>query len=99
KDPPKYPILFHRFASSWVAHGAPLVRPRASEQFDYEGELLVVIGKHGRHIPKERALEHVAGYSLFNDGSIRDYQFKSTQWMMGKNFDDSGSYGPEFVTA
>jgi 2-keto-4-pentenoate hydratase/2-oxohepta-3-ene-1,7-dioic acid hydratase in catechol pathway len=99
KDPPKYPVLFHRFVSSWVAHDAPLVRPHVSEQFDYEGELLVVIGKRGRYIAKERALDHVAGYSIFNDGSIRDYQFKSTQWMMGKNFDASGSFGPEFVTA
>ena len=99
KDPPKYPVLFHRFVSSWVAHGVPLVRPHVSEQFDYEGELVVVIGKPGRYIEKERSLDHVAGYSIFNDGSIRDYQFKSTQWMMGKNFDNSGSFGPEFVTA
>jgi 2-keto-4-pentenoate hydratase/2-oxohepta-3-ene-1,7-dioic acid hydratase in catechol pathway len=99
KDPPKYPVLFHRFPQSWVAHGAPLVRPHVSESFDYEGEVVVVIGKPGRYIAKERALEHVAGYSIFNDGSIRDYQFKSTQWMMGKNFDATGSFGPEFVTA
>lgn len=99
KDPPKYPVLFHRFVSSWVAHGVPLVRPKVSEQFDYEGELVVVIGKAGRYISKEHALAHVAGYSLFNDGSLRDYQFKSTQWMMGKNFDRSGSFGPEFVSA
>jgi 2-keto-4-pentenoate hydratase/2-oxohepta-3-ene-1,7-dioic acid hydratase in catechol pathway len=99
KDAPKYPVLFHRFASSWVAHNATLTRPHVSEQFDYEGELVVVIGKPGRYIAKDRALDHVAGYSIFNDGSIRDYQFKSTQWMMGKNFDNSGSFGPEFVTA
>ena len=99
KEPPKYPVLFHRFPQSWVAHGVALVRPRVSEQFDYEGEMVVVIGKPGRYIPKARALEHVAGYSLFNDGSIRDYQFKSTQWMMGKNFDATGAFGPEFVSA
>jgi 2-keto-4-pentenoate hydratase/2-oxohepta-3-ene-1,7-dioic acid hydratase in catechol pathway len=99
KDAPKYPVLFHRFPSSWVAHQAPLVRPHVSTDFDYEGELVVVIGKPGRYIAKERALDHVAGYSIFNDGSLRDYQFKSTQWMMGKNFDNSGSFGPEFVTA
>src|SRR5947199_85574 len=64
-----------------------------------EGELVVVIGKPGRYISKAAALDHVAGYSIFNDGSLRDYQFKSTQWMMGKNFDASGSFGPEFVTA
>jgi 2-keto-4-pentenoate hydratase/2-oxohepta-3-ene-1,7-dioic acid hydratase in catechol pathway len=99
KDPPKYPVLFHRFPQSWVAHGAPLVRPHVSESFDYEGEVVIVIGKPGRYIARERALDHVAGYSIFNDGSIRDYQFKSTQWMMGKNFDATGSFGPEFVTA
>jgi 2-keto-4-pentenoate hydratase/2-oxohepta-3-ene-1,7-dioic acid hydratase in catechol pathway len=99
KDAPKYPVLFHRFPQSWVAHGVPLVRPRVSEQFDYEGEMVIVIGKAGRYIGKDRALDHVAGYSIFNDGSIRDYQFKSTQWMMGKNFDATGAFGPEFVTA
>jgi len=98
-DPPKYPVLFHRYPSSWVAHGKPLERPHVSTHFDYEGELLVVIGKGGRYIDKAKALDHVAGYSLFNDGSVRDYQRKSTQWMMGKNFDRSGSFGPEFVTA
>jgi len=98
KDAPKYPVLFHRFPQSWVAHGEPLVRPRVSQQFDYEGEMVVVIGKPGRYITKEKALDHVAGYSIFNDGSIRDYQFKSTQWMMGKNFDATGAFGPEFVT-
>jgi 2-keto-4-pentenoate hydratase/2-oxohepta-3-ene-1,7-dioic acid hydratase in catechol pathway len=99
KDAPKYPVLFHRFPQSWVAHGVPLVRPRVSEQFDYEGEMVIVIGKAGRYIGKDRALDHVAGYSIFNDGSIRDYQFKSTQWMMGKTFDATGAFGPEFVTA
>ena len=97
--PPTYPVLFHRFPSSWVGHGKPLVRPHVSTQFDYEGELLIVIGKAGRYIDKASALDHVAGYSVFNDGSIRDYQMKSAQWMMGKNFDRSGSFGPEFVTA
>ena len=99
KDAPKYPVLFHRFPQSWIAHGEPLVRPHVSEQFDYEGEVVAVIGKPGRYIARDRALDHVAGYSLFNDGSIRDYQFKSTQWMMGKNFDATGAFGPEFVTA
>lgn len=98
-EPPKYPVLFHRFPSSWVGHGQPLVRPHVSTQFDYEGELVVVIGKAGRYIDKAKALEHVVGYSVFNDGSVRDYQFKSAQWMMGKNFDRSGAFGPELVTA
>ncbi|HWC46870.1 MAG TPA: fumarylacetoacetate hydrolase family protein [Casimicrobiaceae bacterium] len=99
KNAPTYPVLFQRYPQSWVAHGADLVRPHVSEQFDYEGEMVVVIGKPGRYIAKERALSHVAGYSIFNDGSIRDYQFKSTQWMMGKNFDATGAFGPEVVTA
>ncbi|MBU6142708.1 MAG: fumarylacetoacetate hydrolase family protein [Betaproteobacteria bacterium] len=99
KDPPKYPVLFHRFPSSWVGHGQPLIRPKVSTEFDYEGEIAVIIGKAGRYIAKSDALTHVAGYSLFNDGSLRDYQFKSTQWMIGKNFDASGSFGPVMVTA
>lgn len=96
---PDYPVLFHRYPSSWVPHGEPLLRPSVSTQFDYEGEMVIVIGKPGRYIPRKRALEHVAGYSLFNDGSVRDYQFKSAQWMIGKNFDRSGAFGPEFVSA
>ena len=98
-DPPKYPVLFQRFSSSWVAHGASLVRPKVSAQFDYEAELVAIIGKAGRYIAKEKALEHVAGYSIFNDGSIRDYQFRSNQWLWGKNFDASGGFGPEFISA
>lgn len=98
-EPPKSPVIFHRFPSSWVAQNEALVRPHISHQFDYEAELVAVIGKGGRYITKEKALEHVAGYSLFNDGSIRDHQFRTNQWMMGKNFDASGSFGPEFVTA
>ncbi len=96
---PKYPALFGRFPSSLIGHGAPIVRPKVSEQLDYEGELVAIVGKAGRNIPKERALEHVAGYSIFNDGSIRDYQFKSAQWTVGKNFDSTGAFGPVFVTA
>ena len=98
-EAPTYPVLFQRFPSSWVAHREPMELPSLSSQFDYEGELVVVIGRGGRYIERARALEHVAGYSIFNDGSVRDYQFKSTQWMMGKNFDRSGSFGSEFVTA
>ena len=96
---PKHPVVFQRFASSWVAHGQPLVRPHVSTQFDYEAELVAVIGKAGRYIDKDHALAHVAGYSLFNDGSLRDYQLRTNQWTLGKNFDASGSFGPEFVTA
>ncbi len=96
---PRYPTVFGRFASSLIGHGAPLVRPRLSEQLDYEGEFVAVIGRGGRDIPKARALDHVAGYSLFNDASIRDYQFRSPQWTVGKNFDGTGAFGPWLVTA
>jgi acylpyruvate hydrolase len=98
-EAPKHPVIFQRFASSWVAHGEAIVRPHVSEQFDYEAEFVAVIGKAGRYISKDKALEHVAGYSVFNDGSIRDYQFRTNQWLWGKNFDNSGGFGPEFVTA
>ena len=96
---PSYPALFSRFASSLIGHGAPIIRPGVSDQLDYEGELVAIIGKAGRNIPVERALEHVAGYSIFNDASIRDYQFLSAQWTIGKNFDGTGAFGPSFVTA
>ncbi len=96
---PDYPTVFGRFTSSLIGHGAPIIRPRVSHQLDYEGEFVAVIGQRGRDIPKERALDHVAGYSLFNDASIRDYQFKAPQWTVGKNFDNTGAFGPFFVTA
>lgn len=98
-EQPPYPTLFARFASSLVGHGRPVIRPRVSEQLDYEGELAAVIGLGGRHIAKDRALDHVAAYSIFNDASIRDYQFKSPQWTVGKNFDATGAFGPVLVTA
>lgn len=96
---PTYPTVFARFPSSLIGHGQPILRPPVSTQLDYEGEVVAVIGKGGRHISREAALDHVAGYSLFNDASIRDYQFKSPQWTVGKNFDATGAFGPEFVTA
>lgn len=96
---PPHPVLFQRFASSWVGHGQPLIRSRLSTQFDYEAELVAVIGKAGRHIARDQALDHVAGYSIFNDGTVRDYQARSHQWLWGKNFDASGGFGPEFITA
>ena len=95
---PAYPTLFARFASSLTGHEAPIVLPTVSEQLDYEGELVAVIGRGGRSIPKEKALDHVAGYSIFNDASIRDYQFKTPQWTIGKNFDHTGAFGPFLVT-
>jgi len=96
---PDYPTLFNRFNSSLVGAGAPVIRPRVSTSLDYEGELVAVIGKTGRHIAKDRALDYVVGYSIFNDVSVRDYQFKSPQWTVGKNFDGTGAFGPVFVTA
>jgi 2-keto-4-pentenoate hydratase/2-oxohepta-3-ene-1,7-dioic acid hydratase in catechol pathway len=98
RERPEYPVVFVRFADSIVGHGQPLVRPRASERFDYEGELAVVIGKRARHVSRERAFDYVAGYSCFNDGSIRDYQRHSQQFTPGKNFHHSGSFGPWLVT-
>ncbi|MBZ9799418.1 fumarylacetoacetate hydrolase family protein [Mesorhizobium sp. ES1-4] len=97
--PPTYPTLFARFSTSLIGHGAAIRRPEASIQLDYEGEMVAVIGKAGRHIAPRQALSHVAGYSIFNDGSIRDFQTKAPQWTVGKNFDGTGSFGPIFVTA
>lgn len=96
---PDYPTLFGRFSSSLIGHGAPIVRPKVSGALDYEGELVAVIGRGGRHIPQSAALDHIAGYSIFNDGTIRDYQFRTPQWTMGKNFDGTGAFGPALVTA
>jgi len=98
-DQPDYPALFARFNSSLVGHDAPIVRPQSSDTLDYEGELVAIIGRGGRHIAEASALEYVAGYSLFNDGSVREYQFKAPQWTIGKNFDGTGGFGPELVTA
>lgn len=98
-EQPDYPTLFARFASSLIGHGAPLIRPRLSDKFDYEGELVAVIGKTARFVSPETALTHVAGYSIFNDGSLRDYQRRTPQWTPGKNFDGTGAFGPHFVTA
>ncbi|MGD0563900.1 MAG: fumarylacetoacetate hydrolase family protein [Roseiarcus sp.] len=92
------PSLFARFAGSQVAHGEPMVRPFVSHEFDYEGELAIIIGKGGRHISEEDALSHVAGYSCYNDGSIRDWQRHTTQFLAGKTFAGTGAFGPFLVT-
>ncbi|WP_299792472.1 fumarylacetoacetate hydrolase family protein [uncultured Marivita sp.] len=97
-DIPDYPALFMRGHNSLMPAGAPMVRPSCSEKLDYEAELLLIIGKGGRHIPEDRALDHVFGYTVFNDGSVRDYQRKTHQWTPGKNFDDTGAVGPIVVT-
>ncbi|HEY1245517.1 MAG TPA: fumarylacetoacetate hydrolase family protein [Hyphomicrobiaceae bacterium] len=96
---PTYPSFFLRVPTSLTAPGAPVIRPRASIQLDYECELTIVIGKGGRHIPEAKALDHVFGYTLFNDVSVRDFQRKTTQWTPGKNFDSTGPLGPWVVTA
>ncbi len=98
-EQPDYPTLFLRVATSMIGHDSAIVRPLASDSLDYEGELAVVIGKGGKHIAREDALSHVFGYSIFNDGSVREYQFKSPQWTVGKNFDATGGFGPYVVTA
>ena len=95
---PVYPEIFGRFATSLIAHQQAIRRPRESTMLDYEAELAVVIGKPGRRIPRDRALDHVAGYSPFNDATIRDFQLRTPQWTMGKNFDATGAFGPWLVT-
>jgi acylpyruvate hydrolase len=95
---PAYPEIFGRFATSLIAHQQPIRRPRESIALDYEAELAVVIGKPGRRIPRDQALDHVAGYSLFNDATIRDFQLRTPQWTIGKNFDGTGAFGPWLVT-
>ncbi len=96
---PDYPTLFARFNSSLVGHQAPIMRPFASDTLDYEGEIAAIIGTGGRHIPRSSALSHVAGYALFNDASVREYQHRTPQWTLGKNFDGTGAFGPFFVTS
>jgi len=95
---PAYPEIFARFATSLIPHREPIRRPRESIALDYEAELAVVIGKPGRRIFQEQALDHVAGYSIFNDATVRDFQLRTPQWTIGKNFDGTGSFGPWLVT-
>lgn len=99
REIPDKPVVFVRFANSQVGHGQAVVRPAASEQFDFEGELAVVIGRRARHVRREQALSFVAGYTCFMDGSVRDWQRHTMQFTAGKNFHHSGSMGPQLVTA
>jgi 2-keto-4-pentenoate hydratase/2-oxohepta-3-ene-1,7-dioic acid hydratase in catechol pathway len=99
RERPERPVVFVRFGDSIVGEGQPLLKPRESEQFDFEGELAVIIGKRARRVAKEHALEYVAGYSCFNDGSLRDFQRHSGQFTPGKNFHASGALGPWLMTA
>jgi 2-keto-4-pentenoate hydratase/2-oxohepta-3-ene-1,7-dioic acid hydratase in catechol pathway len=98
RDPPEHPVIFVRFPDSLVGHGGDIVRTKVSRQYDFEGELAFVIGRRARYVEKSRALDHVAGYSCFMDGSVRDYQRQTSQFTAGKNFPASGSFGPHLVT-
>ncbi|RZA16492.1 MAG: FAA hydrolase family protein [Lysobacteraceae bacterium] len=95
---PKYPSVFTRFANTQVGHGQPMIRPRVSEKFDYEGELAIVIGKTCRHVAAKDAESVIAGYSCYNDGSVRDWQHHTHQFTPGKNFPGTGGFGPWLVT-
>ncbi|HCX67736.1 MAG TPA: 5-oxopent-3-ene-1,2,5-tricarboxylate decarboxylase [Rhodobiaceae bacterium] len=100
REKPDYPNFFMRSATSLVGHGAPMRRPRISQQLDFEAELAAIIGRRvPRHTSTSDALSFVAGYSCFNDGSVRDYQRRTPQWTIGKNFDCTGPFGPAFVSA
>ena len=94
-----HPTVFTRFADSQVAHGQPMVKPAASERFDYEGEMAIIIGRGGRNIAIENALDHIAGYACYNDGSIRNWQRHTSQFTPGKNFPATGGFGPYMVTS
>lgn len=96
---PAYPVLFQRWPSSQIGHGAALIQPRVSEKLDFEGELAVIIGTGGRHIQTEHAMDHVAGYAIYNDASVRDWQKHSHQFTPGKNFSGTGAFGPWMVPA
>lgn len=99
RDMPTYPMIFTRFADSQTAHLQPIVRPTVSHKLDFEGELAVVIGKTARHVKPEDALDYVAGYAYYNDGSVRDWQKHTIQFVPGKNFPATGGFGPWMVTS
>ena len=96
---PKFPTIFMRCQTSLLPHGKPMIRPRVTETLDYEAEMVVVVGKRVKHLTMDNAYSCIAGYSCFNEGSVREFQRKTTQWDMGKNFDGTGSFGPWMVTA
>jgi 2-keto-4-pentenoate hydratase/2-oxohepta-3-ene-1,7-dioic acid hydratase in catechol pathway len=98
-DKPPYPVLFLRLPASQIGHGASLIQPRSSQKLDYEGELAVIIGTGGRHISPDDAQAHIAGYAIYNDGSVRDWQRHSHQFTPGKNFVGTGAFGPWMVTS
>ncbi len=94
----EHPTIFARYANSQTGHLAPIVRPKVSSELDFEGELAVIIGKAGRYITREEAMSHVAGYACYNDGSVRDFQRHTIQFTPGKNFPDTGAFGPWMMT-
>lgn len=96
---PQFPSIFFRCQTSLMPHEAPMLRPKASEQLDYECELVAVVGKRVKHATLANATSCIAGYSCFNDGSVRAFQRRTSQWDMGKNFDQTGGFGPWFVSA
>ena len=98
REVPSRPVVFVRFAGSMTGHEQPLVRPRASEQYDFEGELAVIIGRSARHVPARDAFDYIAGYTCLMDGSVRDWQRHTAQFTPGKNFQHSGAFGPVLAT-
>ncbi|MET3433791.1 2-keto-4-pentenoate hydratase/2-oxohepta-3-ene-1,7-dioic acid hydratase in catechol pathway [Herbaspirillum seropedicae] len=98
RELPKHPMIFARFADSQTGHLQPIIRPHASEKLDFEGELAVVIGRKARHVKAAEALDYVAGYACYNDGSVRDWQKHTIQFIPGKNFPQTGGFGPWLVT-
>jgi 2-keto-4-pentenoate hydratase/2-oxohepta-3-ene-1,7-dioic acid hydratase in catechol pathway len=96
---PKFPTIFMRCTTSLVPHEQPMLRPPMTDSLDYEAELVVIIGKRAKHLTMDNALSCIAGYSCFNDGSVREFQRRTSQWDMGKNFDQTGGFGPWMVTA
>ena len=99
RDNTENPAIFVRFPESQLGHKQPMIRPRESTQLDYEAEIAIVIGKAGRRISQKDAWGYICGYSCYNDGSVRDYQRHTTQWTAGKNFSQTGAFGPWMVTA
>lgn len=98
RDPTSHPTIFVRFAEAQIGHEQPMIRPKESDRLDFEGEIALVIGKRGRRIPKANALDYVAGFSCYNDGSVRDFQRHTTQFTPGKNFTGTGGFGPWLMT-
>ena len=96
---PRFPTIFMRCQTSLVPHGQPIRRPKVTETLDYEAEMVCVIGKRAKHLTMDNAYSVIAGWSCFNEGSVREFQRKTTQWDMGKNFDNTGAFGPWMVTA